>query len=75
MYFDRFDICEAYFALEYDYNVSGMLQERGRNYSVGVQLDRMKFRPRPSLHTRETLSENGMAIYDAAVERLGLPAE
>lgn len=77
MYFDRFDICEAYSALECDYNVSGLLQERPscqrRCESVGVQLDRIGFRPRPSLHGLESLTDNARDIYLAAVERLGLP--
>lgn len=47
-YFDRFDICEAYYALENDYNVSGVLQERPsnqrRNMSTDFQLHRMGYR-------------------------------
>jgi hypothetical protein len=70
--FDRFDICEAYSALEYDFNVGGILQERGRQ--VAAQLRRMGFRPRPSLGGFETLTENGQDIYRAACERFGLRA-
>lgn len=77
MYFDRFDIAEAYYQLEADYNVGGWLRERPscqrRRESVGVQLSRMRFRPRPSL-SFDTLTENGREIYLAAVERLGLPS-
>jgi hypothetical protein len=73
--FDRFDICEAYACLEWDYHVGGVLWERPSNRrrgeSTDVQLHRMRFRPRPSLST-DTLTENGRAIYDAAVIRLGL---
>lgn len=73
--FDRFDICEAYACLEWDYNVGGILWERPsnrrRNESIGVQLDRIRFRPRPTLST-DTLTENGREIYDAAVIRLKL---
>lgn len=76
MYWDRFDIVEAYACLEHDYNVGGWLRERPSNQrrreSIGVQLERMRFRPRPSLST-DTLSENAREIYDAAVVRLGLP--
>lgn len=79
MYWDRFDICEAYFAMEYDYNDGGWLRERPtcqrRKESVGVQLRRMRFKPRPSLGGRDTLEENAREIYDAAVERLDLPHE
>lgn len=75
--FDRFDVCEAYYCLESDYNVGGMLRERPSNMrrreSCGVQLHRMNFRARPDLET-DTLTPNGRAIYDAAVRRLGLPA-
>jgi hypothetical protein len=73
--FDRFDICEAYYCLEMDWNTSGWLPERPscrrRMESIGVQLNRLGFRPRPSLKT-ETLSENGREIYDAAVIRFKL---
>lgn len=75
-YFDRFDICEAYCVLEWDYNIGGWLPERPSNQrrmeSIGVQLHRMQFKPAPSL-TYNTLTENGREIYDQAVERLGLP--
>jgi hypothetical protein len=70
--FDRFDICEAYWALENDFNVGGILQERGRQ--VAAQLHRMGFRPRPSLGGFETLTDNGQDIYRAACERFGLRA-
>jgi hypothetical protein len=72
-YFDRFDICEAYLALEIDWNVSGLLQERhniaegAKPMSVSFQLHRMHFRPRWGFKGYESLSENGQAIYDAFV--------
>jgi hypothetical protein len=76
MYFDRFDVCEAYYALEYDWNAGGVLWERPtcrrRRQSVGVQLHRVRFRPRPSLGGYATLTENGQAIYRAFCERRGL---
>jgi outer membrane protease len=78
MYFDRFDICEAYYALECDFNVGGILQERPsnqrRNESCGFQLSRMRFTPRPSLGSYETLTANSREIYRAACERFGLLA-
>lgn len=77
-YFDRFDICEAYCVLEWDYNKGGWLHERPSNRrrmeSTGTQLFRMRFRSAPSLDY-STLTENGREIYDQAVERLGLPKE
>lgn len=74
-FFDRYDIAEAYCVLEWDYNVGGWLRERPSNQrrreSTGVQLHRMHFRARPNLSYR-TLTDNGKAIHDAAVVRLGL---
>ncbi len=74
-YFDRFDICEAYLAMEWDYNVSGILQEREsnqrRNMSTGFQLSRMGFRPHPMFNGFASLTENGREIYTALKERYG----
>lgn len=68
MFDNAHDVCEAYYLLESDYNVSGVLQERKsnlrRNMSTGFQLSRMKFTPRPNL-TYDTLTEQGKEIYDA----------
>lgn len=83
---NRFDICEAYLVLEWEWHIGGWLQERPSNVrrgqrrgfvgeSTDVQLSRMGFRARPNL-SYETLSENGRAIYDAACERfLGVPRD
>ncbi|CAB4158687.1 hypothetical protein UFOVP707_19 [uncultured Caudovirales phage] len=72
-HFDRFDICAAYQRLEADYHVGGWLRERPSNQrrreSIGVQLHRMGYRPSPL----GDMTENAQAIYDAAVQRLGLP--
>lgn len=77
MFFDRFDICEAYAVLEWDYNLGGWLQERPRNQRVreatSIQLSRVGFKPSPCL-CYKTLSENGREIYDMLVERYNLPA-
>lgn len=70
-YFDRFDICEAYACLENDWNAGGMLHERRRAFSVGVQLHRMAFKARPNLDTT-TLSPNALEIYNLAAERMML---
>jgi hypothetical protein len=47
--FDRFEICAAYHALEYDWNEGGWVRERPscqrRLESIGVQLARMQYRP------------------------------
>lgn len=74
-YFDRFDICEAYCVLEWDWNKDGWLRERPSNQrrmeACSVQLQRVQFRPAPNLEY-DTLTENGRAIYDAAELRMGL---
>lgn len=74
--FNRFDICEAYWLLEYDWNMGGWLQERPSNVrrmeSIGVQLSRIKFSPAVNLRW-ETLEENGQEIYMEAARRFGLP--
>jgi hypothetical protein len=79
MTFDRFDICEAYAALEYAYNVGGILQERPsnirRNMSIDYQLHRMGFRAGLMFNGYESLTENGREIYDAAIERWNLEGE
>ena len=73
--FDRFDIAEAHYMVEVDYNVSGWLQERPSNRrrmeATHVQLARCGFKPRPDL-SYETLTENGRMIYDAQVAKLKL---
>ena len=55
-YFDRFDICEAYAVLEWDWNMGGWLQERPTNRrrmeATSVQLARLGFKPRPNLSFR-----------------------
>lgn len=75
--FDRFDICEAHYALEIDYNVSGVLYERPsnrrRNMSTDYQLHRMQFRASRSFNGFESLSENGKDIYMELVDRWNLP--
>lgn len=74
--FDRFDICEAHCVLEWDYNVSGVLQERPSNQrrrmSTDFQLSRMGFKPSPNL-CYESLTDNGKDIYDDLVKRYNLP--
>lgn len=78
-YFDRFDICEAYKALENDYNVSGILQERPSNIrrfmSTDFQLHRMQFRTSPLFYGFRSLSDNGKEIYSDSVHRYKLPIE
>jgi hypothetical protein len=70
--FDRFDICEAYLALEMDFNAGGIIPERKRNYSIGVQCDRIGFKVGAAWQGFESLSTNAREIYNAAAERLML---
>lgn len=75
---DRFDICEAYAVLEWDYNREGWLQERPSNQrrlqSIGVQLARMQFRPAMGL-CFEVLTEDGQEVYLTNVLRWKLPRD
>lgn len=77
-YFDRFDICEAYLALETDYNVGGWLRERPSNQrrreAISIQLKRIGFQPGMGFNGFRSLSENGQEIYLTTVKRLGLPS-
>jgi len=79
MNFDRFDICEAYLALEWDYNVGGWLQERPSNRrrreSTDVQLTRMGFKPGRAFRGFDSLSENGKEIYRNLQSRYGFEVE
>jgi hypothetical protein len=78
-YFDRFDICEAYLALEWAWHKGGWLQERPSNKrrmeSTDVQLHRIKFRPGASFDGYESLSENGKEIYHVLEQRYGFPTQ
>lgn len=78
MNFDRFDICEAYAVLEWDWNKNGWLQERPSNQrrceATSIQLQRLGFKPSPNL-SFETLSENGQEIYRSLERRYGLAGE
>lgn len=75
-YFDRFDICEAHLALEWDYNVSGVLQERPSNQrrkmSTSYQLNRMGFHAAPGFNGYDSLTDNGKEIYNELVQRWAL---
>jgi len=77
MFFDRFDICEAYAVMEWDWNSGGWLHERPTNrrrkQATSIQLSRMQFRARPDL-SYESLTENGKCIYDNLCQRYGFTA-
>jgi hypothetical protein len=64
MYFDRFDICEAYYlALSHCHNGQWSVE-----YSRLCALMRY-FKPNPNLSI-ETLSDNGREIYENACSRM-----
>lgn len=61
MYFDRFDICEAYYLFFSHYH-EGQGSEKYRRLSSMLRY----FRPSPMMEY-ETLSGNGKEIYDRLV--------
>ena len=71
MYFDRFDICEAYWLYSNDYH-EGMFSAI---YKIFGRLDNIKFNPSPCFNGYEDLSENGKEIYNSLVERKHLSGE
>jgi hypothetical protein len=79
MYWDRFDICAAYFTMEMDWNKGGWLPERPsnvrRNESTAVQLYRMGYKPSPLFMGYASLSENGQDIYHMLERRYSLVGE
>ena len=65
MYWDRFDICEAYY-------VFAMLWHGGQwsdEYATFGRLARLNFSPSPMLAGPENLSDNGQEIYAQLIER------
>jgi hypothetical protein len=79
MYFDRFDICEAYLAFEWAWSSGGIdtfrLSNRRRNMSTDFQLSRMHFRHGQGFSGRASLSENGEEIYKGLLSRYNLQEE
>lgn len=70
MYFNRFDIVEAYYCFAYNfYKHSQALCEICCKFDG--QLERLRFKPRLSLYGGEpkSLSENGKVIYMALVHK------
>ena len=63
MYFDRFDICEAYF-------VYAMLYHEGqfsKEYAIFGRLERIGFRASPLLNDENDLNENAREIFERLV--------
>jgi len=68
MYFDRFDICEAWWVFLAEYH-SGVNGPGFAPYNRFSQLAHVGFKPSPCLDGRDNLTENGQAIYDDLVAR------
>jgi hypothetical protein len=69
MYFNRFDICEAYLMYYINYHMSGMTRRcEIKNRGIEYQLYKMKFMVSPIL-TESTLSENARDIYHELIRR------
>jgi hypothetical protein len=66
MYFDRFDICEAYYLFATDYHGGQWSPE----YAIFGRLHRMGFCPGLGGVTYDALTENGKEIYDNLVSKL-----
>lgn len=66
MYFDRFDICEAYYLFAAHWHGG----QSSKEYRIFGRLDKIKFKARDSLSV-ETLSDNGLAIYTNLVRKSG----
>jgi hypothetical protein len=64
MYFDKFDICEAYYMFATLYHGGQWSKE----YRIFSRLHNIGFNPGPLL-TVERLSENSREIFDKLVER------
>lgn len=77
-HWDRFDICESFCVLEWDYNHGGWLRERPSNQrlmrSTGVQLGQMNFWPALNLGY-DSLTDNGKEIYLTNVLKWKLPVD
>ena len=66
MYFDRFDICEAWYLFASEYHEG----QWSKLYRVFGRLYKIKFKPSPMLRY-ESLSDNGKEIYDNLVANRG----
>lgn len=65
MYFNRFDICDAYYIFAANYHGGQFSKE----YRYFGRLENCRYRPAPSL-SEETLSENAKEIYDNLVSKV-----
>ena len=63
MYWDRFDICEAY----YCYAMQWHKGQWSKEYALHSVFDRIQFKISPAFRNETSLTENGRAIYDSLV--------
>ena len=57
-YFDRFDICEAYYLYANHYHEG----QNSEIYKIFGRLEKLRFKPSPAL-TVKSLTKNGARIY------------
>ena len=73
--FDRFDVCEAHYQIEVDWNLNGWLRERASNRrrmeATHVQLHRIGFQVGAGWNGYESLTDNGQELYDELERRYG----
>lgn len=64
MYFDRFDICEAYFMYAL---LWGEPNPKGK--TIGFRLNKINFKARPSLKRASDLEDNALEIFNKLVDK------
>ena len=75
---DRIAVCEVYYLIEMHYNIGGSVPERPLNArrrahpeSIGVQLNRMGFKPSPLLSVNN-LDEEQYEYFRTLLSRWGI---
>ena len=75
---DRIAVCEVYYLIEVYYNIGGSVPERPSNArrrahpeSIGVQLNRMGFKPSPLLSVN-SLDEDQYEYFRTLLSRWGI---
>lgn len=64
MYFDRFDVCEAWYLFAAGWHAGAGSAE----YQIFTRLHRVGFKPAPAL-SKSSLSENGRAILAGLIRK------
>lgn len=63
-YFDRFDICEAFYIFACEYHKG----QNSKEYQIFGRLHKISFKPSPFL-SKKTLTENGRNILASLIKR------